>query len=222
GGCDGEAQERGGGGGGRPPAARAVYGSSVAASPRCAADRAAVKSPTTVAIMTTAASWIHPPGSAGERRAAKAAPRSKDARFARIVLRARSVATSRLPAASASPPPSAPRQASCGPEIGWRRPGGSIVNSGSRAPSGTKRASSTMPGTPQKSVIRKNVRQPTASTRKPVSGPARRRGRPNRLEKSAYCVAEKRFSVRRRRSTEKAPVPNPEVSISKPVAAYIS
>ena len=56
GGADGKAQEAGGGGGGRPPAARAVYGSSVADSPRCAADRAAVKSPTTVAIMTTAAS----------------------------------------------------------------------------------------------------------------------------------------------------------------------
>ena len=48
------------------------------------------------------------------------------------------------------------------------------------------------------------------------------RGRPKRLEKSAYCVAENRFCVSRRRRTEKAPVPRPEVSISKPVAAYMS
>src|SRR5207247_3715429 len=45
GGGDGEAQEAGGGGGGGPPGARAVYGSSVADSPRCAAGRAAGKSP---------------------------------------------------------------------------------------------------------------------------------------------------------------------------------
>ena len=39
------------------------------------------------------------------------------------------------------------------------------------------------------------------------SGPASRRGRANRLEKSAYWVAEKRFCVMRSSSTEKAPVP---------------
>ena len=75
---------------------------------------------------------------------------------------------------------------------------------------------------PMTIVARKNVGQPTASTAKPVIGPATTRGNANRLENSAYCVAEKRFSVRRSSSTEKAPVPMPDVSSSKPVAAYIA
>ncbi len=48
------------------------------------------------------------------------------------------------------------------------------------------------------------------------------RGRPNRLEKSAYWVAEKRFWVMRSSSTEKAPLPRPLDSVSKPKAASIS
>ena len=46
--------------------------------------------------------------------------------------------------------------------------------------------------------------------RDPATGPARMRGIEKRLERSAYCVAEKRFSVRRSSSTPKAPVPRPE------------
>ena len=61
-----------------------------------------------------------------------------------------------------------------------------------------------------------------APTANPVTGPASTRGSAKRLESRAYCVAENRFSVRRSSSTENAPLPIPDVSISKPVAAYIA
>ena len=57
---------------------------------------------------------------------------------------------------------------------------------------------------------------------KPAIGPATMRGRLKRLEKSAYWVAEKRLRVIRKRSTEKAPVPSPEVNFSKLRAPYIN
>ena len=57
---------------------------------------------------------------------------------------------------------------------------------------------------------------------KPAIGPETTRGSPKRLENSAYCVAEKRFWVMRSSSTENAPVPSPWVSVSKPMAPYIS
>jgi hypothetical protein len=44
------------------------------------------------------------------------------------------------------------------------------------------------------------------------------RGIANRLDMSEYCVAENRFWVSRKSNTEKAPVPIPEVRVSKPVA----
>ena len=72
---------------------------------------------------------------------------------------------------------------------------------------------------PMTSVDRKNVGQPIASTAKPAIGPASSRGSANRLEKSAYCVAENRFCVMRSSSTEKAPVPRPDVNSSKLVGA---
>ena len=96
----------------------------------------------------------------------------------------------------------------------------SSSNSGSRTPKGTKRWSIRSPGMPTTSVERKNVDHPIALTANPVIGPATTRGRANRLEKSAYWVAENRFSVRRSSSTEKAPVPMPDASNSNPVAAY--
>ena len=60
-----------------------------------------------------------------------------------------------------------------------------------------------------------------ASTAKPLKGPASRRGSAKSPEKSAYWVAEKRFSVIRSRSTENAPVPSPPVSSSNAEAPYI-
>jgi hypothetical protein len=72
---------------------------------------------------------------------------------------------------------------------------------------------------PMTSVVRKKLDQPIAATAKPVMGPAATRGSANRLEKSAYWVAENRFSVNRRSKTENAPVPMPDVSNSNPVAA---
>ena len=71
------------------------------------------------------------------------------------------------------------------------------------------------------SDTRKNDGQPIASTTNPLIGPANSRGSANRLEKSAYCVAEKRFCVTRSSRTENAPVPIPDVSSSNPVAEYI-
>ena len=65
------------------------------------------------------------------------------------------------------------------------------------------------------------VHSEAACTEKPVTGPAISRGRPNRLEKSAYCVAEKRFCVMRNSSTPKAPMPRPVVKVSKERAPYI-
>ena len=44
---------------------------------------------------------------------------------------------------------------------------------------------------------------------KPASGPPNRRGIPNRLEKRANWVAEKRFWVMSSKSVMKAPVPSP-------------
>ena len=75
---------------------------------------------------------------------------------------------------------------------------------------------------PRTIVAAKNVDQPTALTANPAAGPATTRGSAKRLDRSAYCVAEKRFSVSRRSRTEKAPVPIPDVPSSKPAAAYIS
>ncbi len=55
----------------------------------------------------------------------------------------------------------------------------------------------------------------------PVSGPATSRGKANRLENSAYWVAEKRFWVMRSSSTPNAPIPIPLVTFSKLIAPYI-
>ena len=67
-------------------------------------------------------------------------------------------------------------------------------------------------------MIQKNVFHPRASTRKPQMGPEAILGIPNRLERSAYCVAENRFWVNRRSNTKNAPVPSPVVRASKPTA----
>ena len=74
---------------------------------------------------------------------------------------------------------------------------------------------------PVNTVMMKKSRQPILSARMPATGPARIRGREKRLESSAYCVAEKRFWVRRRSRTLKAPVPIPPAPISKAWAAYM-
>ena len=79
-----------------------------------------------------------------------------------------------------------------------------------------------MPGMPVKIVKMKKSRQPMASAITPATGPASTRGRVNRLESSAYCVAEKRFWVRRRSRTPKAPLPSPAEPSSNAVAAYIT
>ena len=75
---------------------------------------------------------------------------------------------------------------------------------------------------PMTSVERKKVGHPMASTANPLAGPASRRGSANKLENNAYCVAENRFCVMRSSSTLNAPVPIPDVSNSKLVAAYMS
>ena len=108
----------------------------------------------------------------------------------------------------------APRQSSCGQRCERLE-----LFHGERSfphASGANRCNSSIPGRPPTMVIQKNIVQPTASTRKPLTGPDTRRGSPNRLEKSAYCVAEKRFWVRRSSNTAKAPVPMPWVRLSNP------
>ncbi len=120
-----------------------------------------------------------------------------------------SPAVMNTPAANPLAAPMLPRHHRAARERGRRQAGGSTTNSGSRTPRGTNRCSMTMPGTPASRVIQKKGSQPMASTLKPAMGPATMRGRLKRLEKRAYCVAEKRFWVMRRSSTEKAPVPSP-------------
>src|SRR5439155_4816560 len=65
------------------------------------------------------------------------------------------------------------------------------------------------------------VFHPQARAAKTGNGPERMRGRPERVQKSAYCVAENRFWVSRTRGTEKAPVPIPITRLSKAVAEYM-
>jgi hypothetical protein len=69
-------------------------------------------------------------------------------------------------------------------------------------------------------VRRKKFVQPRVSASRPEGGPAKIRGRAKRLERRAYCVAEKRFSVRRSSMTPWAPVPRPLETYSKVVAVY--
>ena len=106
--------------------------------------------------------------------------------------------------ASDGPQGRAPRGAPCARGAGPSE-GAATWNSGSRTPHGTKRASITIPGIPVKTVRMKKSRQPSASAATPATGPASTRGIVKRLERSAYCVAEKRFWVRRSRSTPNAP-----------------
>ncbi|PYQ04921.1 MAG: hypothetical protein DMF82_09640 [Acidobacteria bacterium] len=80
----------------------------------------------------------------------------------------------------------------------------------------------TMPGMPAKRVEMKKSRHPKASTRRAAGGPASTRGIEKRLESSAYCVAEKRFCVRRSSSTPKAPVPMPLMPSSNATAEYMT
>ena len=55
-----------------------------------------------------------------------------------------------------------------------------------------------------------------------MTGPASTRGSVKRLDRSAYCVAEKRFWVSRSSSTPKAPEPRPLETCSNACAAYIT
>ena len=132
------------------------------------------------------------------------------------------VPRTRRPAAPAARAPRRPRQAIVRASRGAPQLGASTENEGSRTLQGTKRASITMPGMPVITVNTKKSLQPIESASTPATGPASTRGIVNRLERSAYWVAEKRFWVSRSRSTPKAPMPSPLVPSSKACAAYMS
>ena len=143
-------------------------------------------------------------------------------RPARIPRKPAARTTAPTPAARDARPPATARATRLRRDSGGPHAGALTSNSTSRTPQGTKRASISMPGTPKTTVRTKKSRQPRLAASTPATGPARIRGSVNRLESSAYWVAEKRLSVSRISSTPKAPCPRPLEPSSNAIAAYMS